>query len=77
MHVLFEGVSFSEFLLFVCTEHDSFLIFFYPLIFLLHAAHWLTVTVEAPIGPTPKPCSKALDRLGQVDQIHRANRDAS
>jgi hypothetical protein len=49
MHVLFEGVPFPEILLFVCTEHDSLLIFIYPLFFLLHAAHWLAVTVEAGI----------------------------
>lgn len=73
MHVLFEGVPFPEILLFVCTEHDSFLIF----IFLLHAAHWLAVTVEAPTRPTPKPRSKALDRLSQLDKIHGTNQDAS
>lgn len=56
----------------MCTEHDSFLIFIYPLIF-----HWLAVTVEAPTRPTPKPRSKALDKLSQLDKVHGANQDAA
>ncbi|XP_055760704.1 centrosomal protein of 162 kDa isoform X1 [Salvelinus fontinalis] len=35
------------------------------------------VTVEAPTRPTPKPRSKALDRLSQLDKVHGANQDAS
>ncbi|XP_029592779.1 centrosomal protein of 162 kDa isoform X1 [Salmo trutta] len=35
------------------------------------------VTVEAPTRPTPKPRSKALDKLSQLDKVHGANQDAS
>lgn len=39
--------------------------------------HWLAVTVEGPTRPTPKPRSKALDRLSQLDLVPGANQDAS
>ncbi|XP_036826460.1 centrosomal protein of 162 kDa isoform X2 [Oncorhynchus mykiss] len=35
------------------------------------------VTVEGPTRPTPKPRSKALDRLSQLDLVPGANQDAS